>query len=305
MILAVPDHGPKETVEQAIARPGEGAPGLLWLGQAGFVLRTGGAAVVIDPYLSDSLAAKYRGTRFPHMRLHQAPVPASGLTAADIVLCTHRHTDHMDPDTLRALAGASHCRFVVPAAWRARMVDFGIDPNRVFGLDDGDDFEPLPGLRVRAVLAAHEKLERDEAGHSLFLGYVITADDVTIYHSGDCVPFDGQVPGLAPMGVDVALLPVNGRDAARLAGGIPGNFLPAEAVALASGIGADMLVGHHFGLFDFNTVDEHLLADAIASRPASLAWLRPEVGRRVALVSNIPGAAISEKHDEPVQEASR
>jgi L-ascorbate metabolism protein UlaG (beta-lactamase superfamily) len=190
----------------------------------------------------------------------------------------------MDAETLTSVARASRCRVIVPAAWRARAIGFGIDPSRIVGVDDGDDLEPLPGLRVRPVLAAHEELRRDDAGHSLFLGYVVTIDGVTIYHSGDCVPFGGQIEMLSGLGVDVALLPVNGRDAERLAHGVPGNFLPAEAVRLAGQIGADVLVGHHFGLFAFNTVDERLLSDAVAGMPDSTSWVRPEVGRRVALV---------------------
>ena len=35
---------------------------LYWLGQAGFVLDIGAHRLLIDPYLSDSLAAKYAGT---------------------------------------------------------------------------------------------------------------------------------------------------------------------------------------------------------------------------------------------------
>ena len=41
-------------------------PGISWLGQAGFLIRWREFRLVIDPYLSDSLATKYRGTRFPH-----------------------------------------------------------------------------------------------------------------------------------------------------------------------------------------------------------------------------------------------
>ena len=51
---------------QAILRAG-GARDLriaCWLGQAGFLLRLGDVRLAIDPYLSDSLAAKYLKGRF-------------------------------------------------------------------------------------------------------------------------------------------------------------------------------------------------------------------------------------------------
>ena len=59
---------------------------------------------------------------------------------------------------------------------------------------------------------------------------------------------------LAPQSIDVALLPVNGRDAYRASCGVPGNFTVAEGRELAERIGARYVVAHHFGMFDFNTV---------------------------------------------------
>lgn len=49
--------------------------------------------------------------------------------------------------------------------------------------------------------AAHESLERTPEGWHRFLGYVIEAGDVRVYHSGDTVFFDGlaeEVAGCAP-----------------------------------------------------------------------------------------------------------
>lgn len=79
-------------------------------------------------------------------------------------------------------------------------------------------------------------------------------------------PWAGQVERLRDLAVDVALLPVNGRDAHRLAHGVPGNFTFAEAVALCAGAGIRTLVPHHWGMFDFNTVDPAGFDFALAAR---------------------------------------
>ena len=42
---------------------------LWWLGQSGFLVQWQGHHVLIDPYLSDSLTAKYAGTDKPHVRM--------------------------------------------------------------------------------------------------------------------------------------------------------------------------------------------------------------------------------------------
>ena len=49
-----------------------------WLGQAGFLLSVDSDHLLVDPYLSDSLARKYAGTVFPHIRLRPVPVTVNG-----------------------------------------------------------------------------------------------------------------------------------------------------------------------------------------------------------------------------------
>ena len=79
---------------------------------------------MIDPYLSDTLAAKYAKTPYSHRRLSSPPATPDELGAVDLVLCTHHHTDHMDPGTLAPLARRlPGLRFVVPAASAALAQD--------------------------------------------------------------------------------------------------------------------------------------------------------------------------------------
>ena len=102
--------------EHLAGQPADGVS-LYWLGQAGFLIRAGGRTLLIDPYLSDSLAEKYRGTRFPHERMMPPPIAIGELPPVDCVLVTHQHTDHMDPQTLAPIAKAfPACRFIVPRA---------------------------------------------------------------------------------------------------------------------------------------------------------------------------------------------
>lgn len=250
---------------------------LTWLGQAGWLLLGDAMTIVIDPYLSDSLAEKYLGKLYPHVRMAPAPISPTDLGDVDVVLCTHHHTDHMDPQTLTALVEVSDCLFVVPAALVDRMVGFGVPGDRIVPAREGEHLQ-IGELGVDPVLAAHESVQRDERGRSIFLGYVLTIGELTIYHSGDCVPYAGQVEALRPLGVDVALLPVNGRDASRTANGVPGNFHPKEATALAESIGARLLVAHHFGMFDFNTVDQAALDSAVAHLNPRVGFVQPTIG---------------------------
>jgi L-ascorbate metabolism protein UlaG (beta-lactamase superfamily) len=50
--------------------------------------------------------------------------------------------------------------------------------------------------------------------------------------------------------IDLALLPINGRDPAR---GVAGNFTAEEAAQLGKQIHADLVVPCHYEMFEFNT----------------------------------------------------
>lgn len=235
--------------------PPERGVDVYWLGQSGFVLRSARTCVVIDPYLSDSLAAKHRGRHYPHRRMAPPPIAPDALVGVDFVFCTHRHSDHMDPDTLPVLAAVNpRCRFVAPRAESARAIEIGVPVSRLTTIEAGERIETAT-LEAFAIAAAHETLEVDCAGAHRFLGYVIGLGGVRLYHSGDCVPYDGLAEAVARLKPDIALLPINGRDAERRSHGIPGNFHADEAARLCREAGVPLMIGHHFGLFDFNTVD--------------------------------------------------
>ena len=238
-----------------------GTVAVAWLGQAGFLVRTADCTLLIDPYLSDFLARKYRGKEFAHERLTAAPLDVRDLGRLDVVLCTHRHSDHMDPDTLAAVAAAHPaCRFVVPAADMGHAEGLGLPADRLLPIDAGETRDRGASLVVTAVAAAHEALERDAAGRCRFLGYVVRTAGLSLYHSGDTVAYPGRAAEVGRLGVDCGLLPVNGRDAYRSSRGVPGNMNAAEAIDLCRVAGIPLLVPHHFGMFAFNTADEADLA---------------------------------------------
>ena len=242
------------------SRPDPAGFSLSWLGQAGFAVRAGSHRFLVDPYLSDSLEVKYRGTDKPHARMMPPPAHPADIAGLDYVFCTHAHSDHMDPGTLPAIARAfPDCRFVLPQAHLEKARLIGVPGAAILTIDAGKSLE-LGDLAVRAIPAAHEEIQTDAEDHHHFLGYLWHFHGLTVYHSGDCVPYDGLSTAVG--GADLALLPVNGRDK-----GVPGNFTFAEAARLCRDAHIPHFIAHHFGLFAFNTVDRAELEKEAATEP--------------------------------------
>lgn len=255
-----------------------------WIGQAGFLLRFGNVRVVVDPYLSDSLAIKYGGTHFPHERMVPVPVDPAALTDVDVVLCTHEHTDHMDAVTLREIARASRrATFVIPRYSLDSARDRGVPVERCVAVNMDETIQLPGGLTVTALPAAHEDFVRDQAGNSKFLGYLFECAGAGVFHSGDTVPFAGLEERLARCApIDVALLPVNGRDEERRTRGVPGNMTVREALQYHGRFAFGTTLVHHFGMFAFNTVPPAALAREIeahmVSYPEQGSIIIPEAG---------------------------
>lgn len=245
-----------------IDRTDSPGPTLWWLGQSGFVVKYRSVILYIDPYLSESLTLKYQHTDRPHIRMTEAPLRGGDVAHADMVLCTHGHSDHLDPATVPAMLEASpQAKVVLPKSLVEKALQAGVPHERMSPTDSDLRIEYFKNgvyTRIYAVPAAHEELNWTPHGGYPCLGYVLRFDNCTIYHAGDCVPYDGLVDRLKRYSVTVALLPINGRDPKR---GVAGNFEIGEAAGLAEDIGARWLVPMHYDMFTFNTVDVNRFVD--------------------------------------------
>lgn len=226
---------------------------LWWLGQSGFLIQWQGHHLLIDPYLSDSLTKKYAGTNKPHIRMTERVIAPERLDFVDVVTSSHNHTDHLDGETLIPLWRANpNLTVIVPRA----NIDFAaqrlqVAPDKLTPIRADDAAIKVDPFTFRAIPSAHETLEQDENGDHHFIGLILQIGKWTIYHSGDCVPDNGLVERLKNWKIDIALLPINGRDPAR---NVAGNFTADEAAQLAKEINAGLMIPCHYEMFEFNTV---------------------------------------------------
>ncbi len=252
---------------------------LFWLGEAGFALSGSGTTLLIDPFLIDE----------PD-RLASPPCTATELAFADAVLATHEHRRHLDVAAWSAIAAQSdRPRFVVPAPLVGQVVGLGIPAERVLGAAP-DGAVQLGAARVTPVPARHGVHASDaynfgrelSGGLQRYLGYVVELSGVRVYHSGDTIGYDGQVERLRELRIDLALLPINGRDVAREARDFVGNLDAREAADLAAQIGADAIVPMHYELYADNPGDPAALVAYARERHPQLTVV--VLGRHGSLV---------------------
>jgi L-ascorbate 6-phosphate lactonase len=235
----------------ATARPEPGGVLVFALGQSGFALRGADTLVLIDPWLSTQLEEED-----PTVTRVVAPaLRPEDVEAADLVCITHEHADHLDPRTLAGIADrVPDAIFLAPAPATGLVEAAGVARGRIHPAHDGVALEAA-GSRVTALRAAHElhpdafggyRFWRDERGDHRALSYLVEVDDVGVFHAGDTIWWPGMEDALRELDPDVAILPINGRDAMREAAGLWGNLTGDEAAALAGAAGVPAVIPCHF-----------------------------------------------------------
>lgn len=247
----------------------EGEYALCHLGQHSFILKLGETVIYIDPYLTPEKT-----------RLIGPLLAPDEITNAAVITGSHDHGDHIDRPAWPGIASASpNARFVLPKAVKTSVVDeTKIEPDRVVGLNDGQSVE-LAGVKITAVAAAHEFLDRDETtGLYPYLGYVFEGSGVTVYHSGDCCIYEGLQTRLKKWSLDLALLPINGRDARRLKHNCIGNMTYQEAADLAGVLRPRLTIPAHYDMFAMNSLDPKQFFDYMKIKYPHLQCARPRIG---------------------------
>ena len=117
----------------------------------------------------------------------RAPLRGGDLSGVDLVLASHKHSDHLDPGTLPDLLAASpEAELVLPEALVEHAVEPGPARRPARRPRRRADASSAPGFRVRAIPSAHEGLDtRRTAAGILYLGFVIESEGLRLYHSGD------------------------------------------------------------------------------------------------------------------------
>ncbi|MEI6970330.1 MAG: MBL fold metallo-hydrolase [bacterium] len=199
---------------------------LYWLGQAGFAFLTAaGRRVFLDPYLSDACERLHGFKRL------SLPAIRPDEVEADLVVLTHEHTDHLDPDAIPVIARRNPaCRFAAPSGCTAGLKAAGVPPARRKVLKP-DSRHDLGDLVIHTVPADHGDLS------ATALAMVLDFGGVRIMVTGDTSWRPVLFQPLYALKPDVVLPVING---------VFGNMNHVDAARLVSEAKPRIAIPCHF-----------------------------------------------------------
>ncbi len=176
-----------------------------WLGHATALLEIDGYRVLTDPIWSDRCSPSR--TVGPQ-RLHPPPLPLEALPALDAVVISHDHYDHLDMDTVLALARTQRAPFVVPLGVGAHLRDWHIPAERIIELDWNESTR-IGELTLVCTPARHFSGRFLTRNTTLWASWAIVGPQHRAYFGGDT----GYTHSFARIGAehgpfDLTLMPI-------------------------------------------------------------------------------------------------
>lgn len=198
----------------------------IWLGQAGLWFEYEQLKIMIDPYLSDSVKTinpkNYRRVPIREEMFKLKP---------DVMIFTHNHLDHYDPETVRKFLGSNTAVTVLaPTSVWNEVRKIGGNNNYV--LFDRHTEWTQDNTRFSAVLAVHSDYSA--------IGVLMETEGKIYYITGDTL-YNTDIFEDLPQDIFAVFLPVNG---------VGNNMNMTDAKRFCERIQTRFAVPMHCGLFD-------------------------------------------------------
>lgn len=199
---------------------------ITWLGQAGLLFERDNIKIMIDPYLSDSVK-KINEKNYRRVEISDDVFKIK----PDVMLFTHNHLDHYDPETVsRFITASTTITVLAPSSVWTDVRKIGGDNNYV--QFNRHTSWTQGGIRFTAVKAEHS----DPAS----IGVIIDDGDKKYYVSGDTL-YNEEIFADIPDDIHAIFLPVNG---------IGNNMNMDDAKRFCERISPQYAVPIHCGMFD-------------------------------------------------------
>jgi len=197
-----------------------------FLGQAGLLFEDNDFVIMIDPYLSDSVE-KINSKNYRRVAVNEE---FFGIVP-DVMIFTHNHLDHYDPETVsRFITPRSSVTVLAPQSVWDEVRKLGGNNNYV--LFNRHTQWSQNGIRFTAVKAEHSDIST--------IGVIIDDGKRKYYVTGDTL-FNKEIFADIPDDIYALFLPVNG---------VGNNMNMIDAARFARIVNAEKTVPIHIGMFD-------------------------------------------------------
>lgn len=211
---------------------------LTYLGHSSFLLETNKGKILFDPFISPNAMVQEIRTKNIDQS-YKAALEVDRIEC-DFVLLSHGHEDHIaDAEAILKRTGAKLVSNFEICTWYTKKGISNYHP-----MNHGGSWTFDWGT-VKMVNAIHSSSMPDGSYGGNPAGFVIQADNKTIYYSGDtALTIDMKLIG-EEFNLDVALLPLGD------------NFTMGvkDAIKAANFVGCDEIIGMHFDTFGFIKID--------------------------------------------------
>src|SRR5437588_5778087 len=216
------------------------AVGIWWFGQNGFIFKSPeGTIVSTDLYLSDSCAELHGHIGIDLRRQAPLLLPPEEVDV-DVYTCTHNHTDHTDPFTIRGLRNKDTMQFVGPHPSCGVFRQEGIEPGRIVPAWPDCELE-FKDVAVRGTFA----LPTDDSDLN-HMGYIFQfGSGPRVYLTGD-TDYSDLLFSAARHKPDLAITCINGGF---------NNLSHFEAAQVMSRVKPKAAIPCHYDMFRDNSVD--------------------------------------------------
>jgi L-ascorbate metabolism protein UlaG (beta-lactamase superfamily) len=218
-----------------------------WLGHSTFLMTSPkGVRLLFDPFLTNNPSC---------------PPAAKRITAVDLMLITHGHSDHCeDAASIARETGATVVASPELAGWVEKQGAKHVRPMNIGGR------QQLSGLDIAMVPALHSSSAPDGAYLGPATGFVVRFEnDLKMYFAGDTALFGDMRIIRDRHAPDVAFLPIGDRF----------TMGPEDAAIAAEWLGVKAIVPMHYGTFpELTGTPEELRAHA-RPRGVEVLELRP------------------------------
>jgi len=206
---------------------------IIFLGQAGFLLKVNEKIILIDPYLSDNVK------NFNPQNYRRQEINAEYLNIKpDVIVITHDHLDHYDKETLKYFITNNSCVTVLApnSVWQ--------DVRKIGGNNNYILFNALTSVTLLDVTFSAVKAEHSDPNA---IGVIVKVAKENYYFTGDTLYSENVFLSLPKTKFKAVFLPING---------VGNNMNVIDAEKFVKRLKVKNVVPCHFGMFDGMTGKE-------------------------------------------------